>query len=183
MSIYRLPFPKNFLLSWSGISLPMRDPIVEQPSSSPAPGRRSFLKQSLAALLGATAGLVPVVASLTVFLDPLRRRSGSSDFLRITSLEALPPDGQPRKFAVVADRLDGWNKFPNVPIGAVYLRRLPDNKVEASQRHLPARGLPGGVPAFDQSVSLPVPRQQLRPGRCHREFGQPQSARPGHAGG
>ena len=43
----------------------------------------------------------------------------------------MPADGIPRKFAVIADRVDAWNKFPQVPIGAVYLRRTGDQTVEA----------------------------------------------------
>jgi menaquinol-cytochrome c reductase iron-sulfur subunit len=43
----------------------------------------------------------------------------------------LPPDGVPRKFPVLADRTDAWNKYLNVPIGAVYLRRTSADKVEA----------------------------------------------------
>ena len=65
------------------------------------------------------------------FLDPLRRKASKSDALRVTSLNALPADGVPRKFPVIATRTDAWNKFPNVPIGAVYLRRISENQVEA----------------------------------------------------
>ena len=46
-------------------------------------------------------------------------------------LEALPEDGEPRKFSVLATRVDAWNRTPNVPIGAVYLRRQPGGKVQA----------------------------------------------------
>ena len=34
-------------------------------------------------------------------------------------------------FPVLADKTDAWNKFTDVPIGAVYLRRTNDGKVEA----------------------------------------------------
>ena len=48
----------------------------------------------------------------------------------VTTLTALPTDGTPRRFSVVANKSDVWNRYPNVPIGAVYLRRTPDDKVE-----------------------------------------------------
>jgi menaquinol-cytochrome c reductase iron-sulfur subunit len=50
--------------------------------------------------------------------------------VKITTLDAIPADGRPHKFPVLASRTDAWNKFQNVPIGAVYLRRTGDH-VEA----------------------------------------------------
>ncbi len=93
--------------------------------------RRGFLKKAAGAIIGALAGLVPAAAGLMVLLDPLRRKSAASAAIRVTTLEALPKDGVPRKFPVLATREDAWNKFPNVPIGAVYLRRTSDDKLEA----------------------------------------------------
>src|SRR5688572_24345168 len=93
--------------------------------------RRGFLKKLLASAIGAVLTLVPAAAGLRVMLDPLRRKSSVSGAVRVTSLEALPADGGPRKFSVVADREDAWNKFRNVPIGAVYLRRTTEGKLEA----------------------------------------------------
>jgi Rieske Fe-S protein len=49
----------------------------------------------------------------------------------ITNLEALPNDGVPRKFPVLATRVDAWNRTSQVPIGAVYLRRTGEHQVEA----------------------------------------------------
>lgn len=66
-----------------------------------------------------------------MLMDPLRRKAEAGGFLKVASLAALPSDGVPRKFSVLADRRDAWNKFPNTPIGAVYLRRTPEGKVEA----------------------------------------------------
>jgi menaquinol-cytochrome c reductase iron-sulfur subunit len=97
----------------------------------PCPDRRGFFKKFLAGAIGALLGLVPLGAGLTVFLDPLRRKSAVSGAIRVTSLEALPDDGIPRKFPVLATRVDAWNKFSQVPIGAVYLRRTKDGKLLA----------------------------------------------------
>ena len=97
----------------------------------PANGRRGFLKRLLACIISAFLGLVPVGAGLSVLLDPLRRKVGSDDAVRVTSLDALPEDGVPRKFPVLATRVDAWNKFTQVPVGAVYLRRLSGGKLQA----------------------------------------------------
>jgi Rieske Fe-S protein len=37
----------------------------------------------------------------------------------------------PHKFPVLATRVDAWNKFTQVPIGAVYLRRTAEGQVSA----------------------------------------------------
>jgi Rieske Fe-S protein len=92
-------------------------------NASPPVGRRNFFKSLLATVIGAVLGIIPVVAGLEVLLDPLRRKIATSSAIRIAALEALPDDGIPRKFPVLANRVDAWNKFTQIPIGAVYLRR------------------------------------------------------------
>ena len=89
-----------------------------------AASRRGFVKGLVAAVIGGVIGVVPFLSGLLVFMDPIKRRKGSNNnAVRVTSLESLPPDGIPRKFPVLADRIDAWNRFKDVPIGAVYLRR------------------------------------------------------------
>lgn len=97
----------------------------------PSPVRRDFFKKCCAGIIGTVLGLVPVVAGLGFFLDPLRRKTSTGGFLRLTTLEALPDDGVPRKFPVLANRVDAWNKFTQTPVGAVYLRRTSDGKIQA----------------------------------------------------
>jgi menaquinol-cytochrome c reductase iron-sulfur subunit len=94
-------------------------------------GRRGFFKQSLALLCGALAILTPPLAALVVLTDPLRRKTSAADFIRVTTLDALPADSVPRKFPVFTSKTDAWDKFSNVAVGAVYLRRTDGNKVEA----------------------------------------------------
>lgn len=93
--------------------------------------RRGFIKQVLAGALGLVAGLIPAGIGLAAFLDPLRRRTQADNTVRVASLDILPNDGIPRKYTVVASMRDAWNKFPQTPIGAVYLRRTGEKSVEA----------------------------------------------------
>ncbi len=97
----------------------------------PVPDRRDFIKKLVAGVIGAILGLVPLGAGLAVFLDPLRHKAAGSTAVRVTTLEAIPADGIPRKFPVLATRVDAWNKSAAVPIGAVYLRRTNDGLVHA----------------------------------------------------
>ena len=105
-------------------------------ASSPPPaaddGRRGFFAKASAALLGGLVIAGPLAAGVAAFLDPLRRKTGKGEFLRVATLDALPADGGPRRFPVIAVRRDAWNRYPPEPIGAVFLRRVntPD-KVEA----------------------------------------------------
>src|SRR6266850_3794959 len=83
-----LPFPRTFLcfahlitrvprpVGSGGNGLSMTQPRDQKP---PAEGRRGFMKKLLAGIIGAVLGLVPVGAGLTVFLDPLRRKTASDN--------------------------------------------------------------------------------------------------------
>ena len=99
------------------------------PSTAPT-DRRGFFKQILAIGISAILGLVPLAAGVAVLLDPLRRKSPSAGAVLVTTLDALPDDGLPHKFPVLSTRVDAWNKFSGVPIGAVYLRRTA-GKIQA----------------------------------------------------
>ena len=101
------------------------------PSDPKNPDRRDFLKKACAGGLGAAIVLVPIGAGLTVLFDPLGRRAQAFGTILVTRLDALPNDGIPRKFSILASQVDAWNRANNVPIGAVYLRRTGESTVEA----------------------------------------------------
>ena len=104
---------------------------MSSPPHDPNPSRREFFKQTSAVVVSGICGAVPMVAGTIVFLDPLRRKSEVGEPIRVTNLGALPPDGIPRKFTIVSTHTDAWNRDSAVPIGAVYLRRLKQDQVEA----------------------------------------------------
>ena len=104
---------------------------MQSSETSSQPSRRGFFKEAATILIGGVLGIVPLISGLAVFLDPLRRKAESSGAILITTLDSLPDDGIPRKFPVLANRTDAWNKFTHVPIGAVYLRRTSANILQA----------------------------------------------------
>lgn len=112
---------------------------IEQPAQ---PERREFLTKAAALGMGAAVTTVPLLAGLATVLDPLRRKAGGGGPVFVTTLSALPNDGVPRRFQIIASREDAWNKFPNVPVGAVYLRRVSESKVEALNVTCPHAGCP-----------------------------------------
>lgn len=109
------------------------------------PPRRNILAAVAATIIGGFVGLVPLAAGLATFLDPLLRRRGKTSegegrpFVRVASLDMLPSDGTPVQVPVVADLTDAWNREPNQPIGAVYLRRT-DQGVECFNAICPHAG-------------------------------------------
>src|ERR1700676_3810919 len=130
----------------------MAQPPDEPPSYSPVRpaaalvpetpvGRRGFFRRLAAVTIGSLLGLFPLAAGLLVFTSPLRRRGGGTSFVRVTTLDAVPDDGVPRRFTVFKTRIDAWTSTPNEPVGAVYLRRLKgDAKPVALQSTCPHAG-------------------------------------------
>lgn len=90
-----------------------------------APPRRSFLVEATAAVIGGIVGLVPLVAGLAVYLDPMRRKKAKGSAVPITTLEKLPDSSKADVligvYKISANRQDAWNLYPNEPVGSVYL--------------------------------------------------------------
>lgn len=108
--------------------------------ASPDPERRDFFRKASAVVLGGLSATVPVAAGIKVLLDPLGRASGTGELIKITTLDTLPTDGVPRQFTVVSSRTDAWNRYASTPVGAIYLRRLADGRVEALHAVCPHAG-------------------------------------------
>ena len=100
----------------------------ESESESEEESRRSFLVHTATVLIGGLACIVPLLAGLMVLLDPLRRSQGKAKAIPVAPLSAVPDDGLPHIFEVIADKQDAWNRFTNVPIGSVYLIRKPGTR-------------------------------------------------------
>lgn len=74
-------------------------------------------------LFGCLLLVFPFAASLVSFFAPLRRSGGGVRDLRIVSLDAVPDDGVPRRFPVIAKLTDAWTNYGKEPIGSVWLVR------------------------------------------------------------
>jgi Rieske Fe-S protein len=145
---------------------------VNPHSVHPEPPRRNFFKKFLAVVIGGVATAVPAAAALMVFVDPVRRKrggAGGGEYVPVTPLDAVPADGTPRRFQIIADRVDAWTKYKSVPLGAVYVKRQGGD-VEAYNALCPHAGCFINVAADGQSFHCP----------CHNSgFNADGSLRPG----
>jgi menaquinol-cytochrome c reductase iron-sulfur subunit len=98
-------------------------PAAVQLPAQRAADRRGFFRKLAAVAIGGLVAVFPLAAGLWVFVDPLRRRAGAGGFVKVTTLDAVPDDGIPRRYTVSKTQVDAWNAAPNEPVGAVYLRR------------------------------------------------------------
>jgi menaquinol-cytochrome c reductase iron-sulfur subunit len=110
-----------------------------------------------AACLGLLLVVVPFAAGFLVLIDPLRRKGASGQFLRVAPLDAVPDDGRPRQFPVVVERRDdAWNRYRDVPVGAVWLRRTAGgDTVEAFNVICPHLGCSIGYAADRNEFACP----------------------------
>jgi menaquinol-cytochrome c reductase iron-sulfur subunit len=113
---------------------------MDNPTLPSQPDRRNFFTKAAAIVIGGLITLVPPLAGLFVAFDPLRRKTEAGESVRVTSLNALPENGEPRKFSIQRTQVDIWNRTPNVPVGAVYLQRIADNQVRALNAKCPHAG-------------------------------------------
>lgn len=109
---------------------------TQQPYPADSEPRRDFLTRALAVVVGAIVTVVPFVPALGVFLDPIlrpmlkKKRSvgptgaavDAKGFIKVASLSQLD-EARPVQVPVIADLQNFWNRFPNTPIGSVYLRK------------------------------------------------------------
>ena len=115
----------------------MVDMPTDVSSTPPADSaaRRSFIVRLAASVIGGIVAVFPFVVGWGVITNPLRRSRGTSGngesdlnkFVRVCPLDALPADGMPREFAVVAAASDAWTHAPAQRIGAVFLTRFSKN--------------------------------------------------------
>jgi menaquinol-cytochrome c reductase iron-sulfur subunit len=88
------------------------------------PNRRDLYRLGAIAL-GNLFALALAVPGLKYLLDPLGKSSGSGEFRTLTRLGQLKV-GQPQAFSIIASRRDGWVKYPEEPVGTVWLVRQAD---------------------------------------------------------
>ncbi len=114
-------------------------------SASAEEPRRGFFVTAAGLAVAALAFAAPLISGLVALLNPLRSTGAKGQagedqaMIRLTTLDALPADGTPRKFPVVTERTDAWTRSVE-PVGAVYVRRTGADTVQVLQIVCPHAG-------------------------------------------
>jgi Rieske Fe-S protein len=89
---------------------------------------RRGLFQLGAVALGGLASLVLAVPGVAYILDPIiRPRASRGRDLRVLPISLKELEiGVPKQIAIVDSRTDAWVKYPEEPVGAVWLIRQPE---------------------------------------------------------
>ena len=90
--------------------------------------RRDFYRLG-ALVLGNAFALALAVPGLKFLFDPLSKQGESGSFRPLARLGQLQV-GEPRSFAILAERKDAWVRYPTQPVGSVWLVRQPDDANE-----------------------------------------------------
>lgn len=104
------------------------------------PTRRTFLQRAALALGATTAAVVGIPSAVAAFGPSLRRagaRAGA--FVRLARKDELAA-GFPRRFPVVSEARDAWERRDHVPLGAAWLVKRPDQTVTAFSATCPHAG-------------------------------------------
>lgn len=131
---------------------------VQAESHSPEaePVKRSTFVQLLTAFLSFVIVAIPSAIGGLFFLDPiLRKKSGATGnseaatqskkdeqgFIRLdVTADVIPADGTPVAVTVRDDQEDAWNRFTDVPVGSIWLRRNTDGSIVAFNSVCPHLG-------------------------------------------
>ena len=127
--------------------------VSDGPAEASEESRRGLLIQGITAVLSFLLVAVPSTLAGIFYLDPIlrKKKGGEADesdggdefdgFIQLpVTLDALPEDGQPVSVTVKDTLDDAWNRFRDVPVGSVWLRRLPENNIIAFNSICPHLG-------------------------------------------
>ncbi|MEZ6068510.1 MAG: Rieske 2Fe-2S domain-containing protein [Planctomycetaceae bacterium] len=141
----------------------MHEPAPHSAATHEQEPRRDTLTKLAAILFGAIVTVVPFVPALGVFLDPLLRKKRAvgpagaavdeQGYIKVARLSQLEP-GQPTQMPIIADLQNYWNRFPDTPIGSVYLLKS-DEGVKCFNARCPHLGCTVGYKPAEQVYFCP----------------------------
>lgn len=111
--------------------------------------RRSVLVHAVTAFLSFLLVAVPSAIAGIFYLDPILRKKnaeGGGDgeldgmILLPVTRDVVPDDGTPISVTVKTTLDDAWNRFKDVPVGSIWLRKQPDGTIIAFNSVCPHLG-------------------------------------------
>jgi Rieske Fe-S protein len=102
--------------------------------------RRRFFKWA-SLLLGGAWVVIAGLPGVGLLVEPLRRQNRHGKARRLLKLGDLEV-GVPRKVVIVDRRVDAWTRYPPGPIGAVWMVRRDNQRVDVFTVTCPHLGCP-----------------------------------------
>lgn len=132
--------------------------------SSGDTNRRGFVQGLLAVITGALALLGPLIGGIAVILEPLRQKKQKQEggFIKVGQLASLPNNGLPKKYDIRSDKQDAWNRYLDVPVGSIYLRRTKDDQITAFNIICPHAGCFVQVDQKQKRFNCPCHNSQFK---------------------
>ncbi|MEQ9409753.1 MAG: Rieske 2Fe-2S domain-containing protein [Fuerstiella sp.] len=122
---------------------------AEKPSEA-SPTRRNMLLDVITAVISFLLIAVPSTLAGIFYLDPILRRKKASSgsegdsldgFIKLdVTRDVIPDDGRPVAVTVMATLDDAWNRFRDVPVGSIWLRKQADGQIIAFNSICPHLG-------------------------------------------
>lgn len=127
-------------------NLNQAEPATDE--NDPPVSRRGWLYQAVTGFISTIILLIPGSLAGIFFLDPLIRKRGGSaagsgldGFIRLNVTKSLlPDDGTPVAVTIKDDLDDAWNRFPDVPVGSIWMRKNEAGEVVAFNSKCPHLG-------------------------------------------
>ena len=110
------------------------------PRSVPVSQDDSPRREFFSIALGTAIVAVPAAVGLRVVASPLFTGKTGGVLARLTTLDSLEVGGAPQAFKVIADKVDAWTTYKDLPLGLVYLQRVGDKDVVAFSASCPHAG-------------------------------------------
>ena len=115
-------------------------PAESSTGAESPPTRRNAMLDLVTAFFSFILIAVPSAIGGIFFLDPIirGRKSGGGDtdgnslegFIRLpVTADTIPQDGTPVAVTVKDNLDDAWNRFKDVPVGSIWLRKNPDGQI------------------------------------------------------
>lgn len=112
----------------------------DEQADAPTTGRRNMLVEAVTAFLSFIIVAVPSTIGGLFFLDPLLRGKKSSaageeagdldGFIKLSvTADSIPVDGTPVAVSVRTTQDDAWNRFKDVPVGSIWLRKNESGEI------------------------------------------------------
>ncbi len=106
----------------------------------PDQGKRNFLTV-FSAFIGSIIGIAIAFPVIGFIFHPLIKKTvyGGSDFINIAKSKAIKP-GIPKKVVISSFKVDGWNRYDNIILGAAWLIKQENGEIVAKSSICPHLG-------------------------------------------